>query len=441
MKKALIFGTGENMFHNYKKLMHSYEIVGFIDNDEKKQGNKIGDCPIVSINDIDRFVYDCIIVTPSSHRAVCQQLREVGFPEDKIILLRDISEYPQYKSGLSLAFILSGNITDYLSAANYIWIFKNKLLSERDSIDIYCKSNSQYAQFVFGDGKEANRVYDYDLPYGEYREYDLVAELSPYPKILHNDKYFLSRLSHKTVDYLLDWEKFRILYGQVFGDKPFMQNRLTVYQKILGCMWLQTPDINKYLNVSEKYEYSLPIFENVLQDEIKKTPPFITICSIPNNNVLDWSNEYWNEIKEWIKISYKDKWLVDIVGESNDEYLTEWTMGTNQLHRTLNIHETAVILKQSRLVVATDIPLIHLRYAMHGGISVVLFGPTSEEVNGCPGNINIRGIGCKHWCEGVTSDWDKKCVRREEFAPCMASISPKLVINEIEAVLNTTAFS
>ena len=437
MKKALIFGTGENMFRAYKQLVNNFEIVAFLDNDSSKQGNKVANYSITSIKDLKNFVYDLIIVTPSNHQPICRQLLDLGVNRENIILLRDIADYPQYKSTLTVAFCLQGNLTNYLIAANYIWHTAKFILPDFCSIDVYCASGKSYAHFVFDNSDLVQCVYDYPLQDRDFVDYDMVVELNPYPMILYYDEYILARIAPKTVDYLLSCEKFRILYGQILGKEPFMRNHLTVYQEIKGHTWLQTPDVDGFLGISREYKYRLPVENDTVLDLPGRGQAWLIICSMSSGRVKDWPRSYWDTLRDWLLDAYSDYWILDIIKTEPDEYLILWLRGEEKMYHQLNLAQMAILLRDSRLMISVDDPLIRLRYALHGGSSIVLFGPTSEKVGGCSGNINLRGTGCKHWCEGVSEDWEKRCLLGEEDpSPCMISITPEWVLDAVEQCLS-----
>ena len=108
MKKVLVFGIGGNMFHAYKYINARYDVVAFIYNNVNLQGMVIADKPIVSINDVNRLEYESVIVTPTLHQSICQQLFDCGVPHDKILLLRDLAGFSQYKEVSQIAFCLQG---------------------------------------------------------------------------------------------------------------------------------------------------------------------------------------------------------------------------------------------------------------------------------------------------------------------------------------------
>jgi hypothetical protein len=64
-----------------------------------------------------------------------------------------------------------------------------------------------------------------------------------------------------------------------------------------------------------------------------------------------------------------------------------------------------------------------------------MLGTTATELLGYPENVNLRGNGCPSWCEWVSNDWQKKCPRGFAEAPCMASISPEMVMDGAEKLL------
>ena len=79
--------------------------------------------------------------------------------------------------------------------------------------------------------------------------------------------------------------------------------------------------------------------------------------------------------------------------------------------------------------------MVHLRHALKGGRSVVMFGPTSSEFFGYSENENIVGNGCDTWCEWAVYNWQEGCLRGYSNAPCMASIIPEKVMLSVEKII------
>jgi len=91
---AVIFGagaTGESLLPLYQS---DYNVLAFIDNDEKKIGKKLGDIEIYSPDAILRIEYDIVIIgTFLGGEAVVRQLVDMGVPQGKIHLPDRLTVY------------------------------------------------------------------------------------------------------------------------------------------------------------------------------------------------------------------------------------------------------------------------------------------------------------------------------------------------------------
>ena len=97
-----------------------------------------------------------------------------------------------------------------------------------------------------------------------------------------------------------------------------------------------------------------------------------------------------------------------------------------------SLEEVKIILNNSIIHIDGEGGMVHLRHALHGGKSIVLFGATSPEFYGYSENINLRGDGCSHWCEWITENWQAKCARGYDRPPCSYSLTPETVYNEFK---------
>ena len=93
MKKAIVFGIGNNFKTHESYLQEKYDIVAYVDNNTSKHGSDIG-CsnrimPPKTILDID---YDTVIVTPDRaiYEIIRTQLLEMGVQADRIMGLTEI---------------------------------------------------------------------------------------------------------------------------------------------------------------------------------------------------------------------------------------------------------------------------------------------------------------------------------------------------------------
>ncbi len=95
--------------------------------------------------------------------------------------------------------------------------------------------------------------------------------------------------------------------------------------------------------------------------------------------------------------------------------------------------DLTVILFHSKLHIDGDGGMVHLRMAMGGLKSVVLFGQTPASVFAHPSNVNIISNKCKP-CAFLFESGDRSC-KLYETPICMDSIEVSTVINHIMKIL------
>jgi ADP-heptose:LPS heptosyltransferase len=130
------------------------------------------------------------------------------------------------------------------------------------------------------------------------------------------------------------------------------------------------------------------------------------------------------------KNCYPD-YKVVLVGEEYEK-TDEITSQDIDLSGQTNFEELKTLLFHSALHVDTEGGLVHLRHAIKGGKSVVLFGSTDEDFFGYSENINIRTKACPMSCEWMTINWAVDCINKKEPFVCMESITPEMVLKEIK---------
>lgn len=94
IKRALVFGVGNNYFIHQKRLNMEYDVVGLIDNNYDSR--KVSSVKPVSY--CLEAEYDCIVITPSNYQDMYIQLINLGVSKPIIIdsLLHDsYGEYPK----------------------------------------------------------------------------------------------------------------------------------------------------------------------------------------------------------------------------------------------------------------------------------------------------------------------------------------------------------
>ena len=84
MENILIFGTGGRAEKVLKTVDEDSEIIGFIDNNEKKQGTLFHNKVVFSINEINNLTWDVIVICSVAYKAIVKQLLEIGIASEKI---------------------------------------------------------------------------------------------------------------------------------------------------------------------------------------------------------------------------------------------------------------------------------------------------------------------------------------------------------------------
>ena len=88
--RLYIFGTGL-FFERRKEKFDFYDIIAFIDNNEKKIGSTLYGKKIISCNEIDRYNFDyiCIMTNNTNYIQIKEQLLLYGINPDRIISFED----------------------------------------------------------------------------------------------------------------------------------------------------------------------------------------------------------------------------------------------------------------------------------------------------------------------------------------------------------------
>lgn len=111
MKNCLVFGTGTACTKRISNLfLGQINIIGFLDNDTKKQGERFYGFTIDSPEHVNDYTYDYIIVISSYFNDICSQLIKLGVVRDKIIDLQTfLTPYVSGRSSIVNNYIIYDN--------------------------------------------------------------------------------------------------------------------------------------------------------------------------------------------------------------------------------------------------------------------------------------------------------------------------------------------
>lgn len=433
--KVIIYGIGNNFARNYKWLADNFEIRGLVDGSPKKQGEKIGQFIVEDFTRIQRKDFDKILVTPNSYYEITQLLLRAGIPKEKICYLHEFQKSDYVGDTLKIAFRVIGGMGDGLIALNYIWYFRKRFHQKYIRFYLEFAPQRDAAKHFLGETGLADEVTVCEETEAAPEMYHLYIRLQRYPEVIYADKNVISRLAPDLLDYVFLCEKFKIFHPRFFMPDYAADGCSALLESLSGRTRILQPDIYGFLGVDEAYKFPIRVQEDALDRFGLEPGKYITIqrgCEqkyyTPTSTRL-WPVEHYNALISRLEQTFPDTAIVFVgAGYEWDDAID--FHGINLVGKT-SLLEFASILKYAKVHIAADSGGVHLRHAVHGGSSVVLFGCTSNLFVGYSENVNLRSKICPYPCDWAVEDWNLRCMRSKEKTVCMEAISPKQVWEEV----------
>ena len=236
-------------------------------------------------------------------------------------------------------------------------------------------------------------------------------------------------------------EKFYDENKLIIDNKPFLDGYGSAKSIVKGLKRIQEADIGGIFGITEEYVFPIQIMEDgdaYLRELGLEKNNYITVhrgwdSTYKEGNVKGWSLESCGDLIEKIKEAYPQIKVV-VIGSSREQ-APDTSHADIDLVGATTLEQVKVLLKYARIHIDNEGGMVHLRYALHGGTSIVLFGPTSVELFGYSTNINLTSGVCGMWCEWMAPEWPYKCPKCEKGALCMETITTQMIIDEIEKIL------
>lgn len=333
---------------------------------------------------------------------------------------------------LNVAFKLTGGLGDLLVSANYLEVLYRKLNSNQVRFHIYAHRDIKIARSVFKGLSYVSSLHTIDEIRDDCKDFDLFAEIQRYPFIRFQDRRRIYRYAPFLIEMIFLWERFRVENSRFWLRSPWFdgQNQIEV---VKGRKRIQQPDVYGRLGITEEYQAHILIEQN---EELKlkklglEKGKYITVhrgvdAKIDKDSNKLWPFQYYNLLIEYIKENFSEYKIVQL--GVNEQRCPQFKGVDLYLAGKTSLDDIKVILKYSKVHVDGEGGFVHLRNALHGGPSLVFFGPTSDKFYGYTRNLNLRGNGCpsEHGCEWVRPDWQKKCVGNFSRNECLYSLSPE----------------
>ena len=441
MKRALIFGVGQNYEAYKKSIFSNYEIVGLADNSHSKQGTMVDNYAISDINNFSPDEVDVVLVTPTNGDEMIGQLIDIGFKRENII---DAQSY--YDSALTskirVSFMFYGGMGDFLIGKNWLY-YLDKTYDFRDAhIDIFVdKKDISDAKNVFGDFNKLAGLHGTELRYNACYEdsgYDLSFKfcIFPYVEYFFGDK--LAKSNKPLLDYVLRLQKFGFdNYPYGFCHSPYYYKTIRELFEKFNRKYHNFFDVFDDFEVGDTFLYELPITEKA-SDYLEKCGieprKYITLNTGLNlgyinlGNTRAWAYDAWNELANLLRNNFPEIKVVQIGLKMTENDDIEADV---HLNGKTNFEEMKMLLRNALVHVDYDGGLVHVRHILHGGCSVVLFGPSYRGWHSYSENISVQTDVCD-CCEWTDGRWLVDCPKGLSYPKCMESIRPYDVFQKIK---------
>ena len=342
-------------------------------------------------------------------------------------------------SKLNVVIKFSGGLGDILINLNYVYLLIKKY--KQPKIKFYLCGSLPILNFLIKNNENIEQIYaDNDLREDSHA-FDVLIKLVRFPQIKWANKKKIAEYSEEFLDYILSCERFMILHPRFFECGRTCDGQVNMLAKLYGKNRVQTPDIINILNVKDiNFLLQIPQNKNLYKDYGISSSKYITIHrgnDIKNkaNCVKLWPTGYYGILTKFLKEKYPEYQIVQL-GVSKERCPDIENVDLNLVEKT-TLDDVAFLLKHSALHIDCEGGFAHLRHAIHGGKTVVLFGPTDVSYYGYSENINLRTDVCRG-CEWVREKWLESCTKGMKNPACMYSLTPEFVFSQIvkSGVLN-----
>jgi len=302
LKKVLIFGTGKTSYNVVNCLNNDIKIVAYIDNDKNKLGFK-DSYSVVSVDAIEKFKYDYIIIASQYEDEIFQQLKELNIDEKKVIrFFKWFDSNNNYVENVITAYHNNSNyrgiITgiSYTRAAIYENLLKYKfVLAAFASQDI--KYDYKIAEYIINN-KHNNQI-DYciiGLNYYSF-QYDLLKSSMKNKVSFYN--FINSNKNTSNYDFKIENMIFKKEYSTNF-------NQEIEFYKLEDDLKYEIGKKQALLDCNKNYPDTVRENKQILKDYLRllknnKIEPIVLVCPCSKHYINFFSKRIEDEFHSIIK--------------------------------------------------------------------------------------------------------------------------------------------
>ena len=452
----IIYGAGDvgQEYLQQMQLTGYCEIVAFVDKAYDKYSPMI--VPIYPVDKVRTLSFDYVVLAfkMGAHiRAVTKLLLELGVSNNQIIyvaprneikiLISDIDtsevsgeNYAYKHDGVSIALKYGPGIGDTLVKKK---IFMEIVSMEPNChIDIYCPGISQVVHSFYGDQKNLNTVFDDGgaLYASHHSKYDLSLTLS---FMMEVDNFNYERVKEHNIEFAEKLKQLQEACSNYHLTGVGVIQRYVHFHrmKFLGLDYYTYPNYTGVFTIKD-HQVKIPLDESYEYrvHQLALPEKYVTInygggvvSNSTNNEIAkEWPFPYLEEFVKLFKEKYPQVGVIQL-GSIGTPKVT----GVDACFLGENLELVKYILRDSLIHIDKEGGLVHLATQL-GTKCIVCFGPTQEEFFGYPENINLKAGNC-HGCHCLYDGFDV-CARGMEKPECMWSITPEMVMEQVETLKN-----
>lgn len=342
-----------------------------------------------------------------------------------MLFMNNLINYFRTTPTLHLAFCELGGVGDCLMVLPFLVKLKEELSPNKVDIDFFCRkpeiiqSMAKWLNVFSCDKKNMENI--------NKEKYDIVFQIIRYAIPLYiKDEKKIALMFPKLYDYINQYRKHASFFKNLFITDRY---GLLLHKKRMNQIDMFSVFGYDYEKIYFNFQTSTES-ETILNTYGLKVNEYITVhngvddCYDDSHPKLYPKNLY-GQLVQQLKKLYPTKRIVQI-GKGNvlnkidniDLFLVNKTTSD----------EVKVLLKNSFFLLSSEGGLVHLQHLL-GGMSVVLFGPTSIEVFGYKENLNITANACAGCCN-IDGCWSKKCINSTHI--CMTNLKPEYIIERLK---------
>ena len=334
-------------------------------------------------------------------------------------------------SPLTMAALVRGGIGDaVLSTA-----FLHGLAAFADTpvvIDVYSASSPEIVRSLCYGHAVFRRISSIKEKLRD--DYDVVVDITRMAWFPGMNKSKTARLSPRLLAFMEKCNAFRHEHHFFFTDEG--QRIGMDYADTVGAFRQCQMDGNNILRLRER-DFTILCEENPqdTRERFNLSEHYITLHRESGNegkhSLKLWPEANYHTLITYLKKQYPYMDIVFLGSGKNGDF-----QGSVDLRGKTTFPELKALLKGAALHIGGEGLMPHLRHFLHGGPSIVLFGPTSCRHYGYAENCNIRGTLCPEGCEWISHDWQRTCIKGFSTCRCMDEISASHVMEKLSAFLS-----